>query len=118
MRDKLLDNQRLAVQVMRAWGIAVLWRTYRLSLLCEWTEVCMSSPNGLANIAWTVGANLLRGEYMLDVRPETNETMTTIAWLADALEHARGQGQTKLEGYLEAIVADVVFEAEYDCRHA
>ena len=40
----------------------------------------------------------------------------TLAWLVGALEHARARGQTKLVGYLEAIVDDVVFEMEAAAR--
>ena len=36
----------------------------------------------------------------------------TLVWLVNALEHTRARGQTKLVGYLEAVVDDVVFEVE------
>jgi hypothetical protein len=42
---------------------------------------------------------------------EDTET-ATLAWLVSALEHTRIRGQTKLVGYLEAVVEDVVFEVE------
>ena len=40
----------------------------------------------------------------------------TLAWLVNALEHARARGQTKLVGYLEAVVDDLVFEMESAAR--
>jgi hypothetical protein len=40
----------------------------------------------------------------------------TLAWLMNALEHARAGGQTKLVVYLEAVVEDVVFEMEAAAR--
>ena len=40
----------------------------------------------------------------------------TLAWLVRALEHVRTRGQTKLVGYLEAVVEDVVFEVEAAAR--
>lgn len=44
-----------------------------------------------------------------------NET-ATLVWLVNALEHTRARGQTKLVGYLEAVVEDVVFEMEAAAR--
>jgi hypothetical protein len=46
---------------------------------------------------------------------EDTET-ATLAWLESALEHTRIRGQTKLVGYLEAVVEDVVFEVEVAAR--
>ena len=40
-----------------------------------------------------------------------NET-AALAWLIGALEQARARSQTKLVGYLEVILEDVVFEME------
>lgn len=39
-----------------------------------------------------------------------------LAWLVEALEHARAQEQTKLINYLETIADDVVFEMESASR--
>ncbi len=44
-----------------------------------------------------------------------NET-AALAWLVGALEQARKQGRTKLVGYLEAVLEDVVFEMESAAR--
>ncbi len=44
-----------------------------------------------------------------------NET-AALAWLVGALEQARAQSQTKLVGYLEVILEDVVFEMESAAR--
>jgi hypothetical protein len=47
---------------------------------------------------------------------EDSET-ATLAWLVEALEHARARGQTKLVGYLEEVADDVVvFEVEAAAR--
>ena len=40
----------------------------------------------------------------------------TLAWLVEALEYARTQGQTKVLGYLEAVLDDAVFEMEMAAR--
>jgi hypothetical protein len=37
-----------------------------------------------------------------------------LSWLMDALEHAHARGQTKLVGFLEAVVEEVV--GNYDAR--
>ncbi len=42
----------------------------------------------------------------------------TLAWLVEALEHARSRGQTKVVGYLEEVADDVVFEVEMVVRRA
>ena len=44
-----------------------------------------------------------------------NET-AALAWLVGALGQARAQSQTKLVGYLEVILEDVVFEMESAAR--
>lgn len=44
-----------------------------------------------------------------------NET-AALAWLIGALEQARARSQTKLVGYLEVILEDVVFEMESAAR--
>ena len=44
-----------------------------------------------------------------------NDT-AALAWLVGALEQARAQSQTKLVGYLEVILEDVVFEMESAAR--
>ena len=33
-----------------------------------------------------------------------------LAWLADALQQLRPEGQTKVVGYLEAVLEEVIFE--------
>jgi hypothetical protein len=38
----------------------------------------------------------------------------TLIWLISALEHAHARGQTKLVGYLEAVIEDV--GGDYDAR--
>ena len=44
-----------------------------------------------------------------------NETVALV-WLVGALEQARTQSQTKLVGYLEVVLEDVVFEMESAAR--
>jgi hypothetical protein len=46
---------------------------------------------------------------------EGTET-ATLAWLVSALKHAIIRGRTKLVGYLEAVVEDVVIEVEAAAR--
>ncbi len=53
---------------------------------------------------------------MQDATPEAVTDTATLAWLAQALEHARSRGQTKTVGYLEEVADDVVFEAEMVAR--
>ena len=47
----------------------------------------------------------------LEVSKETAE----LAWLVSALGEARKHDQTKLVGYLETVMDDVVFETEWAC---
>jgi len=35
-----------------------------------------------------------------------------LAWLADVLQQLRQEGRTKVAGYLEAVLEEVVFEAK------
>ena len=35
-----------------------------------------------------------------------------LVWLADALQQLRQEGRTKVVGYLEAVLEEVVFEAK------
>ena len=53
-----------------------------------------------------------------DVTPVADSETATLAWLVEALEHARSMGQTKAVGYLEEVADDVVFEAEMVARRA
>jgi hypothetical protein len=41
-----------------------------------------------------------------------DDRTATLMWLVSRLEHAPTQGQTKVLGYLEAVLDDVVFEME------
>ena len=47
-----------------------------------------------------------------------DDDTVALAWLVSALAQARTQGQTKLVGYLEAVLDDVVFEMEMAARRA
>ena len=50
------------------------------------------------------------------VMSSSDEQRASLAWLGIGLEHARTRGQTKLIGYLEAVLDDVVFEMELAAR--
>ena len=52
----------------------------------------------------------------MDATLDVDADTATLAWLVSGLEHARARGQTKLVGYLEAVVEDVVFEVEAAAR--
>ena len=52
----------------------------------------------------------------MDLMVSADNSAASLAWLAGALEHARMQGQERLVGYLEAVLEDVVFEAESGAR--
>jgi hypothetical protein len=58
---------------------------------------------------------MLRKEPMDSTLSARNDT-STLSWLMNALERARSQDQTRLVGYLEAILDDVVFEMESTSR--
>ena len=45
-----------------------------------------------------------------------DDRTATLAWLVSGLEHTRRRGQTKVVGYLEAVLDDVVFEMESAAR--
>jgi hypothetical protein len=42
----------------------------------------------------------------------STNTEDSLAWLAEALQQLRSEGQTKVVGYLEAVLEEVVFEAK------
>jgi hypothetical protein len=42
----------------------------------------------------------------------STNTEVSLAWLAEALQQLRSEGQTKVVGYLEAVLEEVVFEAK------
>jgi hypothetical protein len=42
----------------------------------------------------------------------SKDTEVCLAWLADALQQLRPEGRTKVAGYLEAVLEEVVFEAK------
>ena len=50
------------------------------------------------------------------VMSSVDDRTATLAWLVSELEHARKRGQTKIVGYLEAVLDDVVFEVESAAR--
>jgi hypothetical protein len=52
----------------------------------------------------------------MDLLASVDNETAALAWLVGALEQARKQGRTKLVGYLEAVLEDVVFEMESAAR--
>jgi hypothetical protein len=42
----------------------------------------------------------------------SKDTEVCLAWLADALQQLRPEGRTKVAGYLEAVLEEVVFETK------
>ena len=52
----------------------------------------------------------------MGVMSSVADRTATLAWLVSGLEHARTRGQTKIVGYLEAVLDDVVFEMESAAR--
>ena len=40
----------------------------------------------------------------------STDTEVCLAWLAEALQRLRPEGQTKVVGYLEAVLEEIVFE--------
>jgi hypothetical protein len=42
----------------------------------------------------------------------SNDIEVCLAWLADALQQLRPEGRTKVVGYLEAVLEEVVFETK------
>lgn len=61
-----------------------------------------------------VRPTLRRGVVYLELKADRG--VVDLAWLVEALEHARAQEQTKLINYLETIADDVVFEMESASR--
>ena len=53
---------------------------------------------------------------MQDLKPRADTEQATLAWLVEAMEHARSRGQTKVVAYLEEVANDVVFETEMAAR--
>jgi hypothetical protein len=56
------------------------------------------------------------GTITLDLVLGADTETATLAWLVSALEHSRTRGHTKLVVYLEAVMEDVIFEAEAAAR--
>jgi hypothetical protein len=53
---------------------------------------------------------------VLEVPLGVDTDTATLAWLVSALKRARGEGQVRLVGYLEAVADDIVFELESAAR--
>ncbi len=58
----------------------------------------------------------IKGRSTLDPMLGADTENATLAWLEAALEHARADGQTRVVGYLETVLDDVVFEMESVAR--
>jgi hypothetical protein len=46
----------------------------------------------------------------------SNDNEVSLAWLEDALQQLRQDGQTEVLGYLEAVLEEVVFETKMTPR--
>lgn len=53
---------------------------------------------------------------LMDLLVSTETDKSTLLWLMNALERTRTQDRTKLAGYLEAVLEDVIFEVESASR--
>jgi hypothetical protein len=42
----------------------------------------------------------------------STDTEVSLAWLAQALQQLRSEGRTKVVGYLEAVLEEIVFETK------
>ena len=47
-----------------------------------------------------------------EAHPLGVDNAVCLAWLADALQRARVEGQAKVAGYLDAVLEEVLFEAK------
>jgi hypothetical protein len=73
-----------------------------------------AEPLYLATLGTVVG--YCGRECAVRVVLSVDDRTATLAWLVSSLEHARTRGQTKVVGYLEAVLDDVVFEMESAAR--
>jgi hypothetical protein len=65
-----------------------------------------SGVSGLGTSAYLRKAQLGR-EWSTHL---SKDNEVTLEWLADALQQLRQEGQTKVVGYLEAVLEELVFE--------
>jgi hypothetical protein len=54
----------------------------------------------------------------LIVATSTHDGTADLAWVVQALEYARANGQSGVVGYLEAVLDDAVFDEEITARTA
>ena len=66
-----------------------------------------SGPSSLGTSA-RLRKGQLRREWSTRLLSKDNEVC--LAWLEDALQQLRPEGQTKVVGYLEAVLEELVFE--------
>ncbi len=52
----------------------------------------------------------------MELATSAHDRTADLAWLVEALEYARSNGQTRVVDYLEAVLDDVVFEMESVAR--
>ncbi len=48
----------------------------------------------------------------MELATGTHDVTADLAWLIEALEYARANGQTRVVDYLEAVLDDLAFEME------
>jgi hypothetical protein len=73
--------------------------------------VCSLNSRAPAYPSYTSGVVLREGNRLI-VATSTHDGTADLAWLVQALDYARAKGQTRVVGYLEAVLDDVVFEME------
>ena len=69
-----------------------------------------------STLGYTANTACSTGGITLSLTLGVDNETAALAWLMGALEQARAQSQTKLVGYLEVILEDVVFEMESAAR--
>ena len=52
----------------------------------------------------------------MELATSTHDGTADLAWLVEALEYARANGQTRVVDHLEAVLDDVEFEMEMAAR--
>ena len=67
-----------------------------------------SEFSGLGPLSFSEKGAVLKNDGGLALLSTDNEVC--LEWLADALQQLRQEGQTKVVGYLEAVLEELVFE--------
>jgi hypothetical protein len=73
--------------------------------------VCSLNSRAPAYPIYTSGVVLREGNRLI-VATSTHDGAADLAWLVQALEYARAEGQTRVVGYLEAVMDDLALVME------